>query len=280
MERLQVAIEKARAQRKTREAGGQATEAVVPAESAAAEISTSEVDRSWEALPPVKLQERLMHRNRLVAFHEGRDAGPYDMLRTRMMQQARTNGWKRVAIVSPHSNCGKSTTTANLAFSISRQPGLRAMILDLDLRRYGLSRMLGQQPDHSMVDVFSGEVSFGSHGRRYEGNVAFGFNGSASNRASEILQSGRTHDTLDALEAVYQPDITLFDMPPLMASDDNFGFLQNVDAALIMVAAEKTSMAQLDVAERQVAELTNVMGMVLNKCRYTDGAYGYEYGYY
>ena len=33
-------------------------------------------------------------------------------------------------------------------------------------------------------------------------------------------------------------------------------------------------------AERQVAEITNVMGIVLNKCRYFDGAYGYEYGYH
>ncbi|MWD29562.1 P-loop NTPase [Aquicoccus sp. SCR17] len=279
MERLQAAIEKARAQRKTRDVPGQRAAAATPAEPVL-ETTPSEVDQAWEALAPVKLQDRLMHRNRLVAFHEGKEAGPYDMLRTRMLQQARTNGWKRIAIVSPHSNCGKSTTAANLAFSMSRQPGLRALVLDLDLRRFGLSRMLGQRPDHGMIDVFSGEVSFASHGRRYEENVAFGFNGSATNRASEILQSSRTHDTLDAIEAVYQPAITLVDMPPLMASDDNFGFLQHVDAALIMVAAEKTSMTQLDVAERQVAELTNVMGMVLNKCRYTDGAYGYEYGYY
>ena len=35
-------------------------------------------------------------------------------------------------------------------------------------------------------------------------------------------------------------------------------------------------MSQIDVAERQVAELTNVMGIVLNKCRIMDGDYGYE----
>ena len=72
----------------------------------------------------------------------------------------------------------------------------------------------------------------------------------------------------------------IFDMPPLSASDDNLGFLTQVDAALIVTEAERTTLTQIDVAERQVAELTNVMGVVLNKCRYVSGAYGYEKGYY
>jgi hypothetical protein len=37
-------------------------------------------------------------------------------------------------------------------------------------------------------------------------------------------------------------------------------------------------MDRIDVTERQIAELTNVMGIILNKCHYADGAYGYEYG--
>ena len=39
-------------------------------------------------------------------------------------------------------------------------------------------------------------------------------------------------------------------------------------------------MSQIDTAERHVAELTNVMGIVLNKCRYATGTYGHDYDYY
>ena len=72
----------------------------------------------------------------------------------------------------------------------------------------------------------------------------------------------------------------LFDTPPLMASDDSHGFLKNVDCALLLAAAEETSIDHIDVAERQLAELTNVMGIVLTKCRYISGAFGNEYGSY
>ena len=58
-----------------------------------------------------------------------------------------------------------------------------------------------------------------------------------------------------------------------------FGFLKNADCALFLIEAERTTLDQIDSAERQLAELTAVMGVVLNKCRHGDAAYGYGYGY-
>ena len=78
-------------------------------------------------------------------------------------------------------------------------------------------------------------------------------------------------------EALYRPDVVLFDVPPLQAADDSIGFLKSVDCALLVVAAEETPMGQIDVAERQVSELTGMLGLVLNKCRMSGGDYGYEY---
>jgi Mrp family chromosome partitioning ATPase len=67
----------------------------------------------------------------------------------------------------------------------------------------------------------------------------------------------------------------LFDMPPLLVSDDNFAFLKNVDCALLLVEAGQTTTKQVDMTERQLAELTNVMGVILNKCQFNDNPYGY-----
>lgn len=39
-------------------------------------------------------------------------------------------------------------------------------------------------------------------------------------------------------------------------------------------------MSQIDTAERQVSELTQVMGVVLNKCRITSDDYSYDYSGY
>jgi len=280
MERLQAAIEKARAQR-----DDPSTSAAPPAGKARATgkvpVATTTTETAWEELDEIRLRTKHLHRNRIVTFEGGQDSAPYDMLRTRMLQQAKVHGWRRIALVSPHANCGKSTIAANLAFSLSRQRNLRSMVLDFDLRRSGLTKMLGQNCQYSMAEVLQGQASFAEHGRRYGTNVAFGFNsGTKVHTPSEILQSPQTKEVLDEIDATYAPDVVLFDMPPMMSSDDNYGFLQNVDCALMLVAAERTSMSQIDVAERSVAELTNVMGIVLNKCRYLDGVHGHDYNYY
>lgn len=274
MERLQAAIEKARRQRQA----GAETPAPRPAPDAPG--APSDAAARWEALAPIVLNRRHLHRNRVVSHEGGPDAGPYDMLRTRLLQRAREHGWRRIAITSPDSHSGKTTTAANLAFSLERRQDIRTLVLDLDLRRGGLGRMLGQKVPHTMADVLEGRVSFAEHALRHNENLAFGLNGASVRNPSELLQNRRTSEILDEIDASYGPDIVLFDLPPMMATDDSFGFLRNVDCALILAGAEKTSMDLIDVAERQVAELTNVMGIVLNKSRYTDGAYGYEQGYY
>ena len=294
MERLQAAIEKARAQREATgrgdlRAGGEPAPARAPEAERAAPATTqppvppaapASVEEAWRALAPLETREGTFDRSRVVTHAGGRDAAPYDMLRTRMLQQARKNGWRRIALVSPHSACGKTTTAANLIFAFGRQHDLSTLVLDFDLRRAGLSRLLGQSLHHGMEDVIEGRVPFSEHGLRLGANVAVGLNRGPSRNPSELLQSRRAPEALDALERDYAPDVVLFDMPAMLASDDNYGFLRNVDCALMLAAAEQTSMDVIDVAEREIAELTDVMGIVLNKCRYTEGIYGYEAGYY
>lgn len=276
MERLQAAIEKARAQRDGAALAPQGTStsavtAAVPSVPVSAETSDL-----WQNLRPLDTEGLRRQSRQLVTLQPGAPSAPFDILRTRITQQAQANGWKRIAITSPHSGCGKTMTTANLAFSFGRHTEQRTLVIDFDMRRGTLAKTLGQAPAHNMGDVLEGRISFADHALRHGGNVAFGLNGSSVKNPSELLQSTMTRDTLTAIEAAYQPDLVLFDVPPLRATDDSIGFLRQVDAAIIIVAAEETPMSQIDVAERQVAELTNVMGIVLNKCRIMDGDYGYE----
>ena len=284
MERLQAAIEKARAQRDATIAAEQAatprTEAAPKDDGTSAAATPTPQDAAWAALTPIKLKKWSMQRQRILTFYGGELSGAFDLLRTRMLQQAKQKGWSRIALVSPHAGCGKTTTAANLAFSLARQEDTHTMVFDFDLRRHGLTNILRQKPKQGMVDVLEGRLPFAEHGLRHGTNVAFGLNHGAVKTASEVLQSTKTKEVLSEIQGMYAPDLMLFDLPPLLASDDNFGFLNQVDAALILVTAEKTSMSQIDLAERHVAELTNVMGIVLNQCRYASGTYGHDYDYY
>lgn len=272
MERIQEALAKARAERQQ----GSATRT----DHAAPAAPEARVDEGWQALAPIRRDVELLKRNRVVAVESGHEAAPYDLLRTKIMYQAQTNGWRRIAIVSPDPAAGKTTTVANLAFSFERQRDMRMMCIDLDLRRPNLHWVLGQTVKHTMADVLEGRVPFADHGMRLGERVAFGLNADPASRPSELLLSREARERIDGIERDYAPDLLFFDISPLNVSDDNIAFLQNVDCALIIAAAESTATSHIDQAERQVSELTNVMGIVLNKCRYVSDADGYYYYYY
>ena len=229
--------------------------------------SAPQVDAAWGALAEIQLDTTSYPQNRVVTHSGAPASATFDLMRTRLLQQARQHGWRRIGIVSPHSGCGQTTLLANLLFSLARQKDTRSLIFDFDLRRRGLSKLLHQNPDQELSHVLEGGAQFGDLARRHGGNVAAAFNRSPMESAAELLQSPQTGALLNTVQVTYQPDIMLFDLPPLMGADDSLGFLERLDCALLVAAAGETTVTQIDMAERQVSDMTNVMGIVLNKCR-------------
>ena len=299
MERIQVALEKARARRAAQAgpAGGANGPKIAHSDAAAVKpppappeptrsaqpvsvapaISPADVVANWQVLTEVCLPPNLMMRNRIVAFAGGREAGTIDMMRTRILQEMRKKGWRRLAVTSPNPGCGKTTTCLNLAFSLARQPDLRTILLDLDMRRPGLARLLGLREARHFADVIAGKAAPGEHMHRYGMNLAFGTNARPARNPAELLQGAEIGPVLARIEADYAPAMLIFDMPPMLANDDMMAFASHVDCVLILAGAEETMMEELDNSERELSGVTNVLGVVLNKCRYRDPSYGYDY---
>lgn len=274
MERLEAALEKARVQR---QAAKPAAPVAAP-EQAAPILLTSEA--TWKKLLEIKISARVARNNRITTLTNNALSGPYDMLRARAVRIMGENNWKRLAITSPSLACGKTTVAANLAISLARQPDIRVLVFDMDMRRPALSKILGHRGRHSLHDVLTQKADIEDQLVRFGDNLAFGLNYSAVRNPAELLQSKRTKEFLDEVERKYLPDFVIFDMPPMLASDDNVGFLQNVDCGLLVGAAEDTTVSQLDTCEKELAELTNVLGVVLNKCRYMGSDSSYNDDYY
>lgn len=236
-------------------------------------------DAAWVSLKEVSLDARLMERNRLVSFGGGAPATMFDVMRTRVIQQMRANNWRRLAITSPGSGSGKTTTCLNLAFSFGRQADMRTIVIEADLRRPSMAQMLGLSEQHLFADVLERKAKAARHLVRHGTNLAFGTNHRPSQNPAELLHSGRVADVLAEIEAQYQPDLMVFDMPPLQGSDDTIGFMGRVDCVLLVAAAGTTTVAQVDLYEQELGAQTNVLGVVLNKCRYLEKAQGYDYDY-
>lgn len=274
MEKLEAALAKARELRKT----AFETPSVAPSPARLADGVTSA--RDWHALPMIKITREQAERHRLASVIGGKDATPYDMLRSRTIRQMKDKSWSRLAVTSPDAACGKTTVGLNLAISLSRQKDLKVMLIDLDLRRPNLHKVLEQSPKHSFHEVLENKLPFADAAMRIGDNLVVALNASASRHPAELLQSARTREILNEIEREWRPDVMLFDMSPMLASDDNVGFLGNVDCALLVAAAESTALSNIEICEKELAELTNVIGVVLNKCRYPDDSAGYSYGVY
>jgi capsular exopolysaccharide synthesis family protein len=213
---------------------------------------------------------------RIVALSGGRDSAAVDVLRTKMLQQMRQNGWRRVAITSPGAACGKTTVAINLVASMARQSELRTILIDLDMRRPAMAKLLAIKGRPSFFDVVEGRVSFGEQALKLNENVIISTNTQHAAEPSELMASSAMKRVIEEIEATYRPDIVMFDMPPMLVTDDNLAFFDKVDCAVLVAAAESTTVTQVDTCERDLATQTSLLGVILNKCRYMD-THSYDY---
>lgn len=280
MDKIQSAIAKARAARGS--PPGDAAPRPTPPEAPAAPKAAPAPDDAaiaerWQALPGFAPAPALMARNHIVTFDGGKDALHFDVLRTRLIQQMRANGWKRVAITSPGPSCGKSTTALNLAFALGRQADLRVLLLEMDLRRPSLARMLGLRDRHHAARVLEGLEPLERNALRHGPNLAIATQSGPARHPAELMHSPAVAAALDDIDRQYAPDIVICDLPPLFATDDAMAVMGQMDCAMIIAAAGTSTVSEIDRCEREIASQTNVMGVVLNKCRYMDRGYGYDY---
>lgn len=273
MEKLQAALGEARKQRDTA-ALAETRRPVGPGPRSTPSLALEE---RWHALRSFTPDQRVLTDHRIVTGQASEDASAFDVLRTKLLLQMRQNNWTRLAITSPMSNSGKTTSSCNLALGLGRQRGIRSILFDLDLRNPSVSEVLGVRPEHSIGTMLEGEVSFAEQALRFRDNVAFSMATGHDGDPTRTLLADQTAETLDLIQADYDPDVMIFDLPAVLVNDDTRAFLKNVDCALIIVRADDTKYGQFDAAEREIAEHTNVLGVVLNACRHAYNSSAYEY---
>ncbi len=281
MERIQSAIQKAREARQT------PADTTVAPESAASPASEADqkrdrssettVDQRWSDLNSVTLLPKQLKKVRIVAAQPSTQSASFDVLRTRMLHQMNTNNWRRVAIASPGVACGKTTLCVNLAFSFARQRNTRTFVIDLDMRRPAIGKLLKLGGGSNFSDALEGRNAPEEHLACYEQRLAFATNSKPVSNSAELLQDKGVAHVIDDLETRYQPDVMLFDTPPMLACDDTIAFLDQVDCVLLVAAAESTTAEEIAKCQREIVARSNLMGIVLNKCRYLEKTDSYGY---
>lgn len=247
--------------------------AVAPAPSAAPAF---EIERLEWVQPDVELLEQ----NRIVIDERSIASAAYKVLRTRVLQRMRRNGWKTLAVTGTCPDEGKTLTAINLSINLAWHLTTSVVLVDMDLRNPSIHRYLGIDTRFGVMDYLNGDAPLVRAGVR-PGVERLGviLNDRPVANASELLSAP---ETLELIEQVKRGDdrIAIFDLPPVFAGDDVLAFAPLVDAVLIVLSQGTTKRAAL-LALRELLQNVNVIGTVLNRSseRVAPYYYGYGYGY-
>jgi protein-tyrosine kinase len=271
----------------------------------AAERDADHVLEATEGLPTLTVSPRANSRLVALTDKESLAAEKFRFLAVRLRQMQQTRTLKKLLITSTLPEEGKSMVSANLAATLARRQRQKVLLIEGDLRRPVLARLLGlggipglaewlQQSeglegfgeiDHQEPDP--GEIRgdgrpaapLGNQGRplgeiyRLQG-AGFWFlpAGEPPENLLELLQSERMNDLMNHLAARF--DWIIVDSPPLLPVADASVWSRLADGMLLVVREGKTEKRQLQRALASV-DASNVLGVVINSCSTADEKHYY-----
>jgi Mrp family chromosome partitioning ATPase/capsular polysaccharide biosynthesis protein len=191
---------------------------------------------------------------RSSAGSAGDDGDAIHRLRTNLELANARLGARTIMVTSPGWGEGKSETTAQLGAALARA-GHRVTLVDLDMRRSSLSRLLALDDRLGLSAVLRGECDLNeavvslSTGNRPERGVLSRTNGrpngsplleavaagAIDGHPAEVLSSKALAELL--IEVREATDIVLVDVPPLLEAPDAAALISRMDAMLLVMSS-------------------------------------------
>jgi tyrosine-protein kinase Etk/Wzc len=184
-----------------------------------------------------------------------------------------------MAVTSAHAGEGKSTTAVNLAMAMAID-GRRVILVDTDLRRPNLHRLLGVPSSPGVTNVLTGQCSL-DEALQPIGDFPLQVltSGPIPPNPSELLNTAGMETLIQQLRE--RADIVIFDTPPCVPITDAQILGARLDGLVLVAETGATRKGELRRA-RELMERAHVrvLGIVLNKLRQQDRGYYYHYAYY
>ena len=220
--------------------------------------------------------------------HEGRTAGEFRVIKRPLVRNALGAGVtpvrnaKRIMVTSAFPGEGKSFCAINLALSIAAERDHKVLLVDADVARPSVPRELGITTGAGLMDLLLDshldvsrlvlptnvdKLALLPAGRRHQ-------------HATELLASASMSRLLEQISARFPDRIVIFDSPPLLLTTESRVLASYMGQIVMVVEAGKTPREAVKEALATVEGAAEVIGMVLNKARASEGgSYGGYYGY-
>jgi capsular exopolysaccharide synthesis family protein len=205
----------------------------------------------------------------------------YKALRTNIRFFLASEGCKKFCITSAMASEGKSITALNVAISFA-QTGQRVLLIDGDMRRPIMARLLIEKASPGLSNVLAGMNTDEEVVRKQvHPNLDVIFSGEIPPNPAELLDSENMQKLLERMSKRY--DYIIMDLPPIGIVADACVVANSLDGVLFLV---RQNFTDRDVVARCVKQLelsgARLMGFVLNGAQNSGknfGGQGYKYAY-
>jgi len=186
-----------------------------------------------------------------------------------------------ILVTSPSPADGKTTVAANLA-NVIAQGGRKVVLVDADLRRPRIHKILQIPNRVGLTDLFirpQDRVNGAVKQTAIAGLQVLTSGNLLPPNPSELLGSERMSEILGQLASQFET--TILDTPPLLVVTDALVLAPRVDGVLIVVKPTLTKRAALKNILEQLRQVkANVIGIVLNDVKINRSRSHYYSGYY
>jgi len=237
----------------------------------------------------VELDLDLLERNGIIIPTSPRSqlADQFRVIKRPLIKNAMGKGASEIAngnllmVTSALPGEGKTFTSINLAMSIASELDNTVMLVDADVARPSVMRMLGLPHGPGLLDLVLDDA-------RDLSDVLLKTNinkltilpsGTPHPRATELLASDAMTKLLEEMASRYPDRIIVFDSPPLLITTESRVLATHMGQVVVVVHAGKTLQSEVKQAIDTI-DSCPVKMLVLNRSSSLfKGGYGYGYGY-
>ena len=208
--------------------------------------------------------EKLIENKVFSILEKDEVADQYKLLRTMVLNRTRPLGHNSIEITSFKDGEGKSLTCVNLAISLAKESRQNVLLVDIDLRRPSIHRILGIEPRPGLRDYFIDGVPIKDiliHPGIERLTVLPA--GGRMDNSTEIIGSHRMENLIWQLKNRYPDRYIIFDAPALSTCSDPIVLSSYVDAILLVARANRTTSEDIT-AGMALLKDKNTLGTVLN----------------
>lgn len=184
-----------------------------------------------------------------------------------------------IMVASAFPGEGKTFTALNLALSLAAEKDVSALLIDADVAKPQLSRLLGLESAIGLNEVLADsslEVEEVIQDTNIPG-LAFLPAGRRSETSAELLASARMKEVMGRIGVNYPRRLVVLDSPPLLLTNESREIASVAGQVVVVVRAGTTERQAVLTALGMIPEGKHV-GLILNQADVSSGS-GQYYGY-